>query len=117
MPDDLFVKTDTVTSILRVGINEESFCHALYGHGPIIIGVNWPSAWEFPTDASGILDPNVSDIAGGHCVVITGYRRQSNVTYYHIRNSWGTAWGDRGYGWMPASGLGFVTNAYTVQIP
>jgi C1A family cysteine protease len=36
---------------------------------------------------------------GGHCVVIVGYDRPRRM--FLCRNSWGTAWGVKGYFWMP----------------
>ncbi|MFN8239413.1 MAG: C1 family peptidase [Bacteroidales bacterium] len=51
-------------------------------------------------------------VAGGHAIVAAGY--DDNVRIKHsgtgapeykgallIRNSWGTGWGDNGYGWLP----------------
>ncbi len=50
-------------------------------------------------------------VAGGHAVVAVGYDdsiRIENTTCgsetrgaFLIRNSWGTRWGDKGYGWLP----------------
>ena len=34
---------------------------------------------------------------GGHCVQMVGYK----PGYFKCQNSWGTAWGDKGYFWMP----------------
>lgn len=36
----------------------------------------------------------------GHAMVLAGYRRQSNGTYFLVHNSWGTRWGDQGYAWI-----------------
>ncbi|MEB2313987.1 MAG: C1 family peptidase [Sorangiineae bacterium] len=36
----------------------------------------------------------------GHAMVIAGYKRQSNGTYFLLHNSWGTGWGDNGYAWI-----------------
>jgi len=36
---------------------------------------------------------------GGHCQVIVGY--DDNKQCLIIRNSWGTWWGDKGYGYLP----------------
>ena len=50
-------------------------------------------------------------VAGGHAVVAVGYDDsvvienpkcgKTSKGALLIRNSWGTAWGDRGYGWLP----------------
>ncbi len=48
---------------------------------------------------------------GGHAIVAVGYdnnKKIKNATSgketkgaFLIRNSWGTGWGDSGYGWLP----------------
>ena len=48
---------------------------------------------------------------GEHAVVAVGYDDNRQITNWRngqktfgallIRNSWGTAWGDEGYGWLP----------------
>jgi C1A family cysteine protease len=50
-------------------------------------------------------------VEGGHSVLIVGYddnkKSKNNIDgntktgCFLIRNSWGTSWGDHGYGWMP----------------
>jgi Cysteine protease len=53
--------------------------------------------FEFPAPGSRAV--------GGHAVVAIGYddnRRIGQSTgALKIRNSWGTAWGEQGYGWLP----------------
>lgn len=44
-------------------------------------------------------------ILGGHAVVLVGYEDepQSGKPFFVIRNSWGTSWGDDGYGYLTYS--------------
>jgi C1A family cysteine protease len=62
---------------------------------------------EIPFPESG------DKVEGGHAVVAIGYNDAKKIGKEKgailIRNSWGTEWGDKGYGWLPyayvASGL------------
>ncbi len=44
-------------------------------------------------------------VRGGHAIVAVGYDDNRKIGAHKgallIRNSWGTAWGDKGYGWLP----------------
>ncbi len=40
-----------------------------------------------------------SEPVGGHAIVAVGYDNQKR--HFIIRNSWGTEWGDKGYGYLP----------------
>lgn len=53
------------------------------------------------TSSTGILTmPNTNDtILGAHSVVIVGYN--DNKQHFIISNSFGKAWGDKGYFYMP----------------
>jgi C1A family cysteine protease len=62
-------------------------------------------------------------IVGGHAVVAVGYDDNLIITNSYpgstqtkgailIRNSWGTGWGDNGYGWLPYD---FVLNGLAVD--
>jgi C1A family cysteine protease len=65
-----------------------------------------PEHIPLPTDAELAGDPE-----WGHAVVAVGYDDNLQITNtvsskttkgaFLIRNSWGTGWGDAGYGWMP----------------
>ena len=50
--------------------------------------------------------PKYGDVVkGGHAVVAVGYDNRKKIGddtgALLIRNSWGTDWGDKGYGWLP----------------
>lgn len=57
---------------------------------------------------------------GGHAVLAVGYDDKkvigANKGALLIRNSWGTAWGDAGYGWLPYAYLeaGLATDFWTM---
>lgn len=111
------LRFDTFASWQRVAISPDTLARALVAKGPIVIGLDWPLEWEIGVGADGVLSPTASIEAGGHCVVLTGYVNKGGVYYFRLRNSWGTAWGLKGYAWLPATALGRITNAYAVHIP
>lgn len=54
---------------------------------------------------------STESIVGGHAIVIAGYDDEKEITNansdkstvgaFLIRNSWGTEWGEKGFGWIP----------------
>ena len=63
--------------------------------------------WDNATATQGKLDtfqPNT--VRGGHAVAIVGYSADKR---FIIRNSWGTAWGDKGYGYASEA---YITAAF-----
>jgi C1A family cysteine protease len=75
------------------------------------LAAGFPSMFGFPvySSLSGDLDipfPTVFDfLRGGQAVVAIGYDDSRVIRSTRgallIRNSWGTQWGDGGYGWLP----------------
>jgi C1A family cysteine protease len=66
-------------------------------HGPILAALNVDATWDHATATHGKLDvfqPNT--VRGAHAVCIVGYTADNR---FIIRNSWGTAWGDQGFGY------------------
>lgn len=59
-------------------------------------------------------------VVGGHAVDAVGYDDQMKVGKFKgallIRNSWGTGWGDKGYGWLPYAYVesGLATDWWTM---
>ena len=65
-------------------------------HGPILTRLEVDTAWDNATSHLGNMDVyDTAHTRGGHCVAIVGY----TATRFIIRNSWGTAWGDQGFGY------------------
>jgi C1A family cysteine protease len=79
------------------------------------IGRGFPAAFGFPVyrsietmdDSIIPLPTPTDDLLGGHAVLAVGYddgiqcERQEGRGALIIRNSWGTGWGDHGYGYLP----------------
>ena len=71
---------------------------------------NQPGHIPFPT-AQELTPGPLGHPSFGHAIVAVGYDDQKQITNpvngvtktgaFLIRNSWGTTWGDKGYGWMP----------------
>lgn len=67
--------------------------------GPILTRLTVDQTFSgLTTDHSGKLEeyvPYPPDKSGGHAVALVGY----TPTGFIVRNSWGTTWGDKGYGY------------------
>lgn len=59
------------------------------------------SIWRPEVKETGVVPmPGPMDQqVGGHAVMAVGYDDERGALMF--RNSWGTSWGDRGYGWLP----------------
>lgn len=74
--------------------------------GPAMIGIAWPnSAFNPAADGRIPVDPS-SGIAGGHELTICRYDAAAGE--YWVANSWGTSWGQQGYGYFTAADLAWL---------
>lgn len=49
---------------------------------------------------SGIITPNKDGFSGYHAICLTGLKTIKGVQYIEFANSWGTNWGDNGFGYI-----------------
>lgn len=56
-----------------------------------------------------LMPPSGDDIIGGHAVVFIGWKQIDGRTYFVVKNSWGTDFGDKGYLYFP---LDFITEYF-----
>ena len=81
------------------------------GH-PAMFGFSVYSSIEQAAETGEIPFPSPRDrMEGGHAIVAVGYDDKKEIRNEHadrpetgallIRNSWGKAWGEAGYGWLP----------------
>jgi len=69
---------------------------AVATHGPIPVGFD-ASRNSFQLYKSGIYyDPQCSSTRLDHTLLIVGYGSQNGQDYWIARNTWGTAWGEKG---------------------
>ncbi len=100
-----------IKSYARINALDE-IKQAILSDGPVLIALLWTSAANTPEQ--GFLPMPSGSILGGHAVAVTGWDDNLNHTYkvaykgkhtfkgfLRVRNSWGAAWGDLGYCWIP----------------
>ena len=82
--------------------------------GPIVTRLSVDRTWDKAPDTKGLLDVYKPDTAGGGLALsVVGYTGHRFI----IRNSWGTGWGDRGFGYASiAYANDAFTEAYGVQV-
>jgi Papain family cysteine protease len=86
--------------------------NAIVAFGPVVFGMTWYESMFSPS-SSGILTVDKSSgVAGGHAILVVGFRTINGVLYFELQNSWGTGWGLSGRAYFPASQLGIVGEAY-----
>jgi C1A family cysteine protease len=85
-------------------------------NGPIMVGVAVDQTWDNATANGGNIDtfqPNT--VRGGHAVAVVGYTASGR---FIVRNSWGTGWGDKGFGYVTPAYIaaGFFDESYGVIV-
>jgi C1A family cysteine protease len=88
----------------------------LAAHGPILVGLSVDSTWDNATATGGNIDtfmPNT--VRGGHAVAVVGY---TSTGRFIVRNSWGTSWGDQGFGYVSPAYIaaGFFDESYGITV-
>ncbi|RXN22476.1 cathepsin L1-like protein [Labeo rohita] len=77
--------------------NEVALQNAIATIGPVSVGVNAKLA-SFHRYRSGIYsDPKCSSGLINHAVLVVGYGSENGQDYWLVKNSWGTAWGEKGF--------------------
>jgi C1A family cysteine protease len=85
-------------------------------NGPILAALSVDATWDNATSTGGNIDtfmPNT--VRGGHAIAVVGYTSQGR---FIVRNSWGTGWGDQGFGYVTAAYIaaGFFDESYGVTL-
>lgn len=75
-------------------------------------------AWSSRALQGGVIPDYTSDSDEGHAVVLSGYRTLPNGSrQFLIHNSWGTRWGEQGFGWISEAMVSrYLRAAYKIRI-
>jgi C1A family cysteine protease len=72
---------------------------------PVVIGMQLFESFQSPEAAATgkipIPKKSKERVLGGHAMLAVGYEDRGKSGHVIVRNSWGTAWGDQGYCYMP----------------
>lgn len=86
---------------------------------PIVVGF---TVYDSFPEQDGVPDVPMpgrrEQVLGGHCVLVVGYTTRNDRPVWIFRNSWGTSWGDGGYGYFPQAYLtssSLASDFWTVQ--
>lgn len=103
-----------VASYYNLGRNLNDWRDWLVNNGPILTRLNVDETWMSATDTDGELTTYQPEtVQGGHAVALVGFRPNEFI----VRNSWGTAWGDKGFAYASDSyAQEAFTEAYGVAI-
>ena len=90
----------------RWGFSVDQVRRGVLTSGPAVLGLNWYTGMY--SAPNGILTVKGS-LAGGHCILATGYEPAGEVFEkegaFQVLNSWGPLWGKNGLAWIPESNL------------
>ena len=96
-----------VNSYFNLGTNLNQWKAWLASTGPILAAFSVDESWDNAGANGGKIDTfKPATVRGGHAICIVGYRTDGR---FIVRNSWGTTWGDQGFGYLKPS---YITAAF-----
>ena len=84
--------------------------------GPILVALLVDGSWDGAGLNGGKIDTfDPNSVRGGHAVAVVGYRTDGRCI---VRNSWGTTWGDKGFGYVSPAYIAdsFFPESYGVTL-
>jgi C1A family cysteine protease len=105
-----------ISAYFNLRLNLRDWKTWLATNGPILAALNVDEGWDGATAKKGRVDTfKPSTVRGGHAICVVGYRADGR---FIVRNSWGTAWGDKGFAYVKPSYItaGFFDESYGVTL-
>ncbi|CAK9315537.1 unnamed protein product [Citrullus colocynthis] len=88
-------RTVTISGYEKVPVNDEKSLKAAVANQPVSVAID-AGGYDFQFYSGGVFSGNCGKQLN-HGVAIVGYGEASNKTYWLVKNSWGTDWGESGY--------------------
>lgn len=105
-----------IASYFNLGNDVNQWRTWLASHGPIMAGLSVDASRDAAAAHQGRIDNfQPGTVRGRHAVCIVGYTADGR---FIVRNSWGTAWGDDGFGYPSEAYIAaaFLNESYGVTI-
>jgi C1A family cysteine protease len=101
--------TRRAANYFNLGKNQAQWKNWLATRGPILAALSVDATWDNATSTAGRLDTfQPGTVRGGHAIGIVGYTPDRFI----IRNSWGPAWGDKGFGYASSA---YINDAFFAE--
>ena len=122
-PAHLYSFADRCRQARYVRLDHATDRQATLERAKAFLAAGFPLVLGFPVSREISGEPDIpystrpGGIRGGHAVLVVGYDDQRRIGSQRgsllIHNSWGDAWGDGGYGWLPYA---YVTHGLAVDL-
>ncbi len=96
-----------IASYVNLGRSLDNWRTWIATNGPVLARLDVDTTWDNALATKGNLDVyKANETRGGHAVALVGYKPGRFI----VRNSWGTDWGDKGFGY---ASLEYAQAAFT----
>lgn len=96
-----------ITSYFNLEVSPKNWRAWIARNGPVLARLDVDATWDNAATTRGNLDAyQASTKRGGHAIALVGYTTDRFI----VRNSWGTQWGDKGFGYATDA---YATAAFT----
>ena len=85
-------------TLQRIPARWDEITRALADGRTVALGIFVGASFYWTTDGRITLPASEDELEDGHAVLIVGYEQDHTLIF---RNSWGTSWGNQGYGYLP----------------